>query len=71
MENEEIIFENENDVIERLNKIKIYFKKLKYNEKSILISSHSDIIWNITKFKKGDEYFGKWLKNGEILEFEI
>ena len=71
MENEEIIFENENDVIERLNKIKIYFKKLKLNEKRILILSHSDIIWNITKFKKGDEYFGNWLKNGEILEFEI
>jgi hypothetical protein len=54
-----------------VDKIKEYLKELNAKENSILIISHSDLIWNITKEKKEGEYFGKWLKNGEIINISM
>jgi broad specificity phosphatase PhoE len=72
LENEDFsILETESELQERVDKIKEYLKELNAKENSILIISHSDLIWNITKEKKEEEYFGKWLKNGEIINISM
>jgi broad specificity phosphatase PhoE len=72
LENEDFsILETESELQERVDKIKEYLKELNVKENSVLIISHSDLIWNITKEKKEEEYFGKWLKNGEIINISM
>ncbi|CAF3761170.1 unnamed protein product [Rotaria socialis] len=71
-ENEKILFENEQEIKQRINQINNYLiEKKKLNIYSnILIVTHADLIWNLTAYQIDDELFGKWIENAQLLHWK-
>jgi broad specificity phosphatase PhoE len=81
LENEEIIFEIEKEIIMRINEFKTLLRgifegivegiKIKGNYKDIkiLVISHGDFIWYLTSEIEAGERFGQWLENGEMIDY--
>ena len=68
-EDEEIIYENEEDILNRINECKILLNKLKIEFKNILIIGHADFFWYLSSEISDNERFGTWLDNCEIINF--
>ena len=70
MKDEEIIYEKEQDIINRVDTSKDILKYIVYNEndiKSIGIVSHFDFIWYFTAEQIENERFGTGLNNAEFV----
>lgn len=66
LEHEEVVFESETEIMERIIKFKEILKEVQKIYKSILVVTHSDFVWYFTMRKVKDDCFGKWLENGEM-----
>lgn len=67
MINENEPYENENNVIKR---IELFKQKLQlYKEQLILVLCHSDFIWYLTSYDINGERFGKYIDNAEVIEY--
>ena len=68
-EDEDVIYESEEDIINRINECRILLlKKIKKYE-NILIVGHADFFWYLSSKIIENERFGTWLSNCEITEF--
>ncbi|AYV80612.1 MAG: 2,3-bisphosphoglycerate-dependent phosphoglycerate mutase [Harvfovirus sp.] len=64
LSDEAIIYETENDIMERITKFKSLLEKY---DGRIAVFTHADFIFYATAEKIDDEYFGTWLNNAEFL----
>ena len=71
--NEPEIYENEEQLIKRINKIKKLLKQYikQYPNKNILVIAHADIFWYLTSKVTQGERFGTWYDNCELSELEL
>ena len=72
LEDEKIIYETENEILNRVSYLKKFLSSVS-GHKKILLISHADILWYLTSeslerepYKTNEERFGIWLDNGEI-----
>jgi len=70
MINEKQIIETEEEILSRCKETKTLLKILSTQYKSIGVISHRDFIWFLTNYEKNGEEFGKYLNNGETIEFK-
>lgn len=70
MAGEEVVFESEEQIVERIERAKqqlwIYTCNEAARAKNILIVGHGDFFFYLTATYRLGEYFGKWLGNGEM-----
>ena len=67
--------ETEESVRKRIQKLNDYLHSLRSTKfptcKKILLVSHADFLWNLTSHEVGDERYGTWLANGELIFWKI
>ena len=63
---EDEIVETEQDMMVRVELFKNRLRK--YKESTILVITHSDFIWYLTSYLYGNERYGKYTRNAEIIE---
>lgn len=61
-------YELECELIDRVKLFKQYLKQYENKNINILVIGHADFIYCFTSYKYNNIEFGKWLKNGEIIE---
>ena len=66
-ENEDVITESVDNLMKRINK----FKELLKGLNNVLVIGHSDFFWYLTSNIVENERFGTWLKNCEIVEYNL
>lgn len=63
LQTEEIIYETETELLDRIIQSKKYLQSVEYT--NIGIITHADFIWYFTSYIINNERYGKWLDNVE------
>jgi hypothetical protein len=64
------IFETEQNIIDRVNKIKTFFENINVVEK-VAVFTHADLIFYLSSIKINGELFGEWISNAEYIIIEF
>ena len=67
--NTETPFEPEDVFDERVARLKDYLAKLPY--KRVVVVTHSNLIFNMTKYEKDGDVFGQWVDNNAAVELPL
>lgn len=68
---EDLGLESEDALLDRIKDFKSFLAEVSVNRKTICVISHADFLFYAHGSHIEDEWFGTWLRNGEVLTTEL